>query len=62
MAIGENSRIVRLENGLGYGVGVRERIVLAKGRPKREIQDGAVACDHLMYLMDKCVHLIIVFV
>ena len=39
----------------------RGRIVLAKGRPKREIRDAAVG-GMLMYLMDKHLQLIIVLV
>ena len=46
--MGKDSRIVRVESELGYGEGAREwgRIVLAKGRPKREIRDGAVGEEY----------------
>ena len=45
MTMGKDSRIVRVGSWIGLGRGsVREwgRIVLAKGRPKREIRDAAV--------------------
>ena len=63
MTMGKDSRIVRLGIGLDWRGSVREwgRIVLAKGRPKREIRDAAVG-GMLMYLMDKHLQLIIVLV
>ena len=52
MTVGKDSRIFRVENVRGYGErSVREwgRIVLAKGRPKREIREGAVGEENNVF-------------
>ena len=64
MTMRKDSRIVRVESGLGYGEGMRESGGgLSWPREGRRGKSGMVQwVRRLMYLMDKQLHLIIVLV
>ena len=64
MAMGKDSRIVRVESGLGYGEGAQESGGgLSQPREGRRGKSRTVQwVEILMYLMDKHLHLIIVLV